>query len=215
MQYELIIFDLDGTILNTLEDLHGSIQHALTLSSFPTRSLEEVRSFVGNGIRRLVERSVPDSCCSEESEQVYLDFMAHYRIHCADHTRPYEGITEVLRRLRSSGCQTAVVSNKADSAAGKLCQTYFPDLFDFVLGEREGLPGKPDPTPIHLVLKELGVSKEKAIYIGDSEVDIATAENAGIDAFYVDWGFRSAAWLKAHGADIILSSPLEILDRLE
>ncbi|MBQ9991490.1 MAG: HAD-IA family hydrolase [Lachnospiraceae bacterium] len=214
MRYKLIIFDLDGTILDTLEDLHGSINHALSLSSFPHRSLEEVRSFVGNGIRKLVERSVPDSSSDDQLEQVYRDFISHYRLHCADHTRPYEGILEVICDIRQKGCQTAVVSNKADTEAKKLCQDYFPGLFDFVLGQRKEIPPKPDPAPINLVLNKLGISKEKALYIGDSEVDIATAVNTGIDAFYVDWGFRTASQLKAQGAEIILSSPREIIERL-
>ncbi len=211
MKYELIIFDMDGTILNTLEDLQGSLNYALTLSGFPERSLEEVRNFVGNGIGKLIERGLPDDAAASQYDKVYEDFMAHYRIHCTDLTQPYEGIPQLISRLREKGYKTAVVSNKADMAVGELCRRYFPGLFDYAVGERKGFARKPEPDLVNLVLKELDCPKEKALYIGDSEVDIATAKRAGLNAVIVDWGFRDAAFLREQGAKTIASSPEEIL----
>ncbi|MDD7026297.1 MAG: HAD-IA family hydrolase [Lachnospiraceae bacterium] len=215
MKYELIIFDMDGTILDTLEDLQSSLNHALALSGFAVRSLDEVRSFVGNGIGKLIERSLPASNLPAHFEKVYGDFMAHYTIHCTDLTRPYAGIPQLISTLRKKGCQTAVVSNKADAAVGELCRRYFPGLFDYAIGEREGLARKPEADLVNFVLKELNCPKEKTVYIGDSEVDIATAQNAGLDAIIVDWGFRDTAFLKKQGAKTIASSPEEILALLE
>ncbi|MGN0289355.1 MAG: HAD family hydrolase [Lachnospiraceae bacterium] len=215
MKYELIIFDMDGTILDTLEDLQSSLNHALALSGFAVRSLDEVRSFVGNGIGKLIERSLPASSLPAHFEKVYGDFMAHYTIHCTDLTRPYAGIPQLISTLRKKGCQTAVVSNKADAAVGELCRRYFPGLFDYAIGEREGLARKPEADLVNFVLKELNCPKEKTVYIGDSEVDIATAQNAGLDAIIVDWGFRDTAFLKKQGAKTIASSPEEILALLE
>lgn len=215
MKYELIIFDMDGTILDTLEDLQSSLNHALALSGFAVRSLDEVRSFVGNGIGKLIERSLPASSLPAHFEKVYGDFMAHYTIHCTDLTRPYAGIPQLISTLRKKGCQTAVVSNKADAAVGELCRRYFPGLFDYAIGEREGLARKPEADLVNFVLKELNCPKEKTVYIGDSEVDIATAQNAGLDAVIVDWGFRDTAFLKKQGAKTIASSPEEILALLE
>ena len=215
MKYELIIFDMDGTILDTLEDLQSSLNHALALSGFAVRSLDEVRSFVGNGIGKLIERSLPASSLPAHFEKVYGDFMAHYTIHCTDLTRPYAGIPQLINTLRKKGCQTAVVSNKADAAVGELCRRYFPGLFDYAIGEREGLARKPEADLVNFVLKELNCPKEKTVYIGDSEVDIATAQNAGLDAIIVDWGFRDTAFLKKQVAKTIASSPEEILALLE
>lgn len=215
MKYELIIFDMDGTILDTLEDLQSSLNHALALSGFAVRSLDEVRSFVGNGIGKLIERSLPASSLPAHFEKVYGDFMAHYTIHCTDLTRPYAGIPQLISTLRKKGCQTAVVSNKADAAVGQLCRRYFPGLFDYAIGECEGLARKPEADLVNFVLKELNCPKEKTVYIGDSEVDIATAQNAGLDAVIVDWGFRDTAFLKKQGAKTIASSPEEILALLE
>lgn len=215
MKYELIIFDMDGTILDTLEDLQSSLNHALALSGFAVRSLDEVRSFVGNGIGKLIERSLPASSLPAHFEKVYGDFMAHYTIHCTDLTRPYAGIPQLISTLRKKGCQTAVVSNKADAAVGELCRRYFPGLFDYAIGERKGLARKPEADLVNFVLKELNCPKEKTVYIGDSEVDIATAQNAGLDAIIVDWGFRDTAFLKKQGAKTIASSPEEILALLE
>lgn len=210
MRYELVIFDLDGTILDTLEDLYLSVNHALRENAYPERTLDEVRRFVGNGIRKLIERAVPDGCEPEQIDAVHASFTACYAEHCADHTAPYKGIEELLKDLRSAGIRTAVVSNKADYAVQSLCKEYFPGLFDAVAGEREGVRRKPAPDAVEAVLETLGIAREQAIYIGDSDVDIATAENAGIPCISVDWGFRDTAFLIDHGAKLILSAPAEV-----
>lgn len=210
MKYQLLIFDLDGTILDTLEDLCDSTNYALTINGFPARSITEVRSFVGNGIRKLIERAVPDGTDSELLDKVYVDFSQHYKAHCADKTRPYDGILELLARLKEEGYQTAVVSNKADFAVQSLCKDYFPDIFDFVVGEREGIRRKPYPDSVNEVMTRLQTVKENTLYIGDSEVDLQTAKNAGIDSVAVTWGFRDKEYLKEQGASVLVDRPVEL-----
>lgn len=209
--YELFIFDLDGTLLNTLEDLKNSVNYALQKNSQPERSLDEVRRFVGNGIRKLIERAVVPGTDLPVIDQVHKDFTEHYKIHCADNTRPYDGIIPLLVGLRTAGCKTAVVSNKADYAVSELCQQYFPDLLDYAVGERQGILKKPAPDSVYEVLRRLQVPKELAVYIGDSDVDIETAQNAGLDSIIVDWGFRDRKFLLEKGAQVIVSAPEEIL----
>lgn len=215
MQYQVFIFDLDGTILNTLEDLYLSVNAALKQSGFPERSLEEVRQFVGNGIRKLIERAVPSGTLETQISQVHQDFTEHYKIHCADHTKPYDHIPEVLQKIRSAGMKTAVVSNKADYAVQILCKDYFPDLFDAVAGEREGIRKKPAPDSVQAVLNALHLTPEQAVYIGDSDVDIETAENSGMPCISVEWGFRDMEFLIQHGAGKIISNPEELLELIQ
>lgn len=212
MPIKIMIFDLDGTILDTLEDLYLSVNDALKFNHLPERSIDEIRLFVGNGIRKLIERAVPESATEIQIQQVHQAFTEHYTIHCKDHTKPYPGIPEVLRKLRNSGYQTAVVSNKADYAVQKLCQEYFPDLFDAVAGERDGIKRKPAPDAVQAILKALHAQPEQAVYIGDSDVDILTAENAGMPCISVDWGFRNRDFLIQHGAQKIISRPDELLE---
>ena len=207
MNKQAVIFDLDGSILNTLEDLHRSVNFALNCSGLPERSLAQVRHDVGNGIRTLILRSVPDGTSDRAIAQVYGDFQRHYKLHCADLTRPYNGIPELLERIRGHGFRTAVVSNKADFAVQLLMERYFPGQFDVVLGEREGIPKKPAPEPVHTVLSLLGVKPQDAVYVGDSEVDVQTAANAGLPCVCVDWGFRSRETLLQAGAQQIVSTP--------
>lgn len=215
MNYQLIIFDLDGTVLNTLEDLYRSTDYALKQCDFPERTKDEIRQFVGNGIRKLIERAVPAQTPEEQIRQVHQVFTEYYEKHCADNTRPYDGIPEVLQKLRQSGMKTAVVSNKADYAVQILCKDYFPGMFDAVAGEREGIRRKPAPDAVQAVLQTLQISKEKAIYIGDSDVDIETAENAGMSCISVAWGFRDREFLLRHGAQKIISRPEELLHLLQ
>lgn len=210
--YRLIIFDLDGTILNTLEDLADSTSYALEKNDFPVRTMEEVRCFVGNGIRKLIERAVPEGTAQKDIDRVFSDFTRHYGEHCADKTRPYEGITALITRLREHGCLTAVVSNKADFAVQELCEQYFPNLFDFAVGEREGIRIKPAPDSVYEVLDKLKVDKWDALYVGDSEVDVKTADNAGIDQISVEWGFRKREFLQEHGAKRFVKTPEEIFE---
>ena len=160
MKYQLAIFDLDGTILDTLEDLTISLNVALEQSGYPKRSIEEVRRFVGNGIRKLMERGVPEGTPVSEIDRVHERFTVHYQAHCADHTKPYTGIPELLHALRETGIRTAVVSNKADYAVQELCEQYFPGLFDVVVGERTGIARKPAPDSVQEVLRRIGISKE-------------------------------------------------------
>ena len=212
MRYKLIVFDMDGTILDTLEDLADSVNYALQQCDLPTRSLEEVRFFVGNGIRKLIERAVPSGTTVEQTDQVHAIFTERYQAHCADKTRAYEGIPELLGELRSRGYQTAVVSNKADYAVQELCEQYFQGLFDAAVGEREGVRRKPCPDAVFTVLEKLQTDKADAVYVGDSDVDIETARNAGMDGIFVSWGFRGEAFLREHGAQVVADRPAEVLE---
>lgn len=211
MKYELIVFDMDGTILDTLEDLKNSMNHTLKLHNMPERTLDEIRSFVGNGIRKLIERSVVTGTSEHRIYEIQKDFMEYYEVHCADCTRPYDGVNDLIRELRNRGYKTAVVSNKADGAVQDLCVQYFPDLFDLAIGERPETARKPAPDMVNLALEQLHISREKAVYIGDSDVDVATARNSNLDMIAVDWGFRTREFLMEQGAETIVSKPEEIL----
>lgn len=212
MRYKLAVFDMDGTILNTLEDLADSTNYALKANGFPERTIDEVRRFVGNGIRLLIERAVPTDTDKELTDKVFDTFKEYYKTHCAVKTRPYDGIKDVLSELRKAGCLTAVVSNKADFAVQDLCKDYFDNLFDFAIGEREGIKKKPAPDSVFEVLSKLNVEKADAVYIGDSDVDFATSVNAGMDVIMVGWGFRDAEFLREKGVKRIIKQPSEILD---
>ncbi|MCD7814405.1 MAG: HAD family hydrolase [Lachnospiraceae bacterium] len=211
MGYRLAIFDLDGTILDTLDDLKNSLNFALSQSALPERSREDVRRFVGNGIRKLIERSVQPNTSSEQINQVFEDFTRHYKLHCADQTRAYEGIPEMLTALKSRGIKTAVLSNKADYAVQDLCRHYFAGQFDWVAGEKTGIRKKPMPDSVYMVLEQLKTERKDAIYIGDSEVDIQTARNANIDSILVSWGFRDKDLLYQCGAEHVIDHPQELL----
>lgn len=211
MKYKLAIFDMDGTILNTLDDLADSMNHCLRVHGLAERSLQEIRTFLGNGIHWLVECSVPDGTDAETLEKVYQTFLVYYKDHCAMETRPYEGIPEVLQSLRRAGVLTAVVSNKADYAVKILCEDYFKGMLDFSVGELEGRRRKPYPDSVNAVLERFGMAKEDAVYIGDSEVDFQTAQNAGLDVIMVGWGFRDEDFLKEQGAESVIHEPAEIL----
>ena len=215
MKYTIAIFDLDGTILNTLEDLADSTNYALKTCGYPERTRDEVRQFVGNGIRKLMERAVPEGTPVEEIDRVHETFTAHYKVHCADKTRPYDGIMELLQNLKKDGCKLAVVSNKADYGVQELCKQYFDGVFDFAVGEREGIRKKPAPDSVNEVLKTLGCSRDRAVYIGDSDVDIQTAANAQMDHIIVEWGFRDVPFLIAKGAKVLVEKPEEILEIVE
>ncbi|MBE6564058.1 MAG: HAD family hydrolase [Ruminococcaceae bacterium] len=210
MKYTLAVFDLDGTILDTLDDLANSLNHALAHHGYPTRTRTEVRRFVGNGIAKLIARGVPEGTAEEKTKQVHETFTEHYAVHCADNTKPYDGILALLRDLRTEGLKTAVLSNKADYAVQSLCEQYFPSLFDAAAGEKEGIRRKPAPDGVNAVLEAVGIDRGQAVYIGDSEVDIETAKNAGMDCIIVDWGFRDRGFLKDSGADVIVSTPDEL-----
>ncbi len=211
MRYKLVIFDMDGTILNTLEDLAYSVNYALNIEGYPLRSIDEVCCFVGNGIRKLIERSVPNGTEIQNIDKVHRRFTEYYTEHCADKTKPYDGIIELIDNLHKHGCKTAVVSNKADYAVKSLCNQYFDGKFDMAVGEQMPLYNKkPAPDLVNLVIEKLNVSACDAVYIGDSDVDIMTAANAGIECISVDWGFRSREFLIEKGAEKIVSNTSEL-----
>lgn len=212
MKYELAIFDMDGTILDTLEDLKDTLNYALSKNHYPEHSLDDVRRFVGNGIPKLIERGVPKGTDAESIVRVHKDFMDYYKVHCADKTKPYAGIEELIVELRNAGCKTAVVSNKADVAVQELCKQYFEGLFDYAVGDREGIRKKPAPDSVNEVLNYLKVERSNAVYIGDSEVDIATADNSGLDSIIVSWGFREVPFLKEQGAKVIVDKPEKVAE---
>lgn len=214
MKYSCYIFDLDGTLLYTLEDLANSVNYAMEQSHYPTHSIDEVRNMVGNGVKVLIERAVPSGTSREETLHALSIFQQHYLIHNQDTTRPYEGIMEMLNALKRAGKKVAVVSNKFDKATKALCDKYFPGLIDIAVGENEaaGIRKKPYPDMVMEVMQELGVSADESVYIGDSEVDIDTARNASLPCITVLWGFREKDFLKEKGATCFVTSPLEISD---
>lgn len=207
-----LVFDLDGTLTDTLEDLWRSTCAALEACNMPLRSIDEVRQFVGNGVHRLIERAVPQGTSDEGVERCFQAFREHYIVHCQDHTHLYPGVPELLAELRSRGVPMAVVSNKLQAGVTELEQRLFPGIFQVALGEREGVPRKPAPDMVQLALSEMGVSASDAIYIGDSEVDIATARNAGLPCVSVLWGFRDRDFLLQHGATTLIEQPRQLLD---
>ena len=212
MKYQLAIFDLDGTILNTLDDLADSLNHVLAQHNFPQHTADEVRMMVGNGILNLIKRALPNDTEQTTVETVYADFNAYYKLHSADKTKPYDRITEMLEQLKARGIKLAVVSNKADYAVQDLCVKYFGGIFDAVSGEKTGVPKKPAPDGVNNILSELGIERKNSVYIGDSDVDLQTAANAEMDCIAVNWGFRDEKLLRENGAELIVSSPDEIVE---
>lgn len=210
--YKLAVFDMDGTILDTLEDLKDSTNYALEKCGYPTRTYDEVRRFVGNGIRKLIERAVPEGLTVEQIDRVHEVFTEHYKVHCADKTKAYDGIKPLLEKLRANGVKTAVVSNKADYGVQELCKEYFDGLFDYAVGEREGIRRKPAPDSVNEALRVLGVDRSEAVYIGDSDVDFETAKNAELPCISVLWGFRDEEFLREKGATLFVHDPAEIYD---
>ncbi len=208
-----VIFDLDGTLLDTLEDLKKATNYALKVCDMPERTLEEVRRFVGNGVRNLMIRAVPDGEKNPEFERAFAIFKEYYGLHCNDATKAYDGVPQLLKELKNRGYALAIVSNKIDSAVQDLNHRYFPQV-DVAIGDRESMRRKPDPDSVYLALDELGKIREEAVYVGDSDVDLATARNAGLPCISVLWGFRDKEFLIAHGATVFAENPMEILDVL-
>ena len=216
MRYKNYICDLDGTLLNTIDDLHVSVNHALRKNGLPERSLAEVLSFVGNGQRALIERAMPsDGEAHPQFSVVYEDFRAHYAVHCDDMTRPYDGVIEMLRALKDDGCRIAVVSNKVDADVQLLMPVYFKGLVDVAVGEDEaaGIRKKPAPDAVYKAMEVLGATKEDSVFIGDSEVDYQTAVNSGLPCISVLWGFRTREFLEGFGAYDFVTDPDEIVRR--
>ncbi len=214
MSYRVALFDLDGTVLDTLDDLAVAVNHALASEGFPTRSRDEVCAFVGNGIGKLIERAVPAGSSEETVRRVLAVFKTYYAAHCAVHTKPYDGICEMLRTLRAAGIKTALISNKADFAVQSLAAQYFDGLFDVALGERAEIPRKPAPDMVEHVLKKLGATARESVFIGDSDVDVQTAQNAGTHGIFVTWGFRDEQCLRAAGATRVTHSVKSLAELL-
>lgn len=206
-KYKTYIFDLDGTLLSTLADLAASTNYALRTHHMPERSLDEVRRFVGNGVKKLMERAIPDGLNNPLFEETFATFRQHYMLHNLDTTQPYPGIMQLLEQLKAEGKNIAVVSNKFYAATRELCRHFFGDLVPVAIGEREDIRKKPAPDTVIEALRELGVDKEGAVYIGDSDVDIMTAKNSGMPCVSVLWGFRDKEFLLEHGATTLISQP--------
>lgn len=207
-KYDTIIFDLDGTLLNTLEDLADAVNVVLSNHNFPKRSLEEVRRFVGNGIRRLMELAVPEDVTGDLFEQLFEEFRVYYTEHCQMKTKAYDGVLLLLEQLKNRGIAMAIVSNKNHGAVLELNDIYFKEYISVAIGQREGIRKKPAPDTVFEALKELGKEKETALYVGDSEVDYATAVNAGMDCVLVSWGFRTEE-------ELAECEPVRFIDRAE
>ena len=210
--YKAVVFDLDGTLLYTLDDLAAAVNHALACYDYPTRTREEVRNFIGNGVRLLMQRAVGKE--DERFEEILNEFKTYYAVHCADETKPYEGVETLLKSLLAKGVKTAVLSNKSDSAVKTLADRYFPGLFIEALGENEacGIRKKPAPDALLAVMERLGVTAAETVYVGDSEVDIQTADNAGVACISVLWGFKDEVFLRENGGTVFARECKEIED---
>ena len=210
-EYDTYIFDLDGTLLDTLDDLAASTNYALRACGMGERGKEEVRWFVGNGVKKLMERAVPDGLANPRFEEALEAFRQHYLVHGLDRTAPYPEVMEMLAGLKARGKRLAVVSNKFMTATQELCRHFFGDLIEVAIGERPDIRKKPSPDTVMEAIRQLGVSRDGAVYVGDSDVDIATAANSGLPCISVVWGFRDRAFLEAHGGTTFVSHPLELL----
>lgn len=211
-----VIFDLDGTLLNTLDDLADSTNYALSKFGYPIRTIEEVRQFVGNGVAKLIERAIPDGKNNPNFEKCLSIFKENYAQNMYNKTAPYNGIIEMLSNLKSKGIKIAVVSNKFDLAVKELCKKYFEGFIDFAAGENEaqGIKKKPAPDTVLSVLNEFNFAPEDAVYVGDSDVDIMTAKNSKMPCISVTWGFRDKKFLLENGATILINAPSEIYNHL-
>ena len=211
--YNTYIFDLDGTLLDTITDLAASCNYALRTHGMPEHSVDDVRRFVGNGVRKLMERAIPNGVENPDFEATFVTFREHYMHHSLDTTQPYPGIPEVLAELKARGCRLAVVSNKMMAATVELCHHFFPKTIEVAIGEHEaeGIRKKPAPDTVFAALRELGVEKDRAVYVGDSDVDVQTAANSGLPCISVLWGFRDRDFLIQHGAKTFISAPSELL----
>lgn len=221
MLYNIFVFDLDGTLLDTLQDLANSVNYALRQHGMPEHSIDDIRRFVGNGVRLLMERAVPDGAQNPRFEAAFATFRQHYMQHSLDTTRPYDGIPELIHELKNRGCQMAVVSNKMMAATQELVHHFFPDI-PVAIGEHEaaGIRKKPAPDTVFEALRQLGIIHHPSsiihhpsdiVYVGDSDVDIETARNSGLPCISVLWGFRSRDFLLAHGATTFAEHPLDVL----
>lgn len=210
-EYNTYIFDLDGTLLDTLTDLAASCNYALLQHGMAQRTIDEVRMFVGNGVKKLMERAIPDGLANPQFNEVYQCFRQHYLKHGLDHTAPYPGVLPMLAELKRRNKKIAVVSNKFYRATQELCKHFFDQYVEVAIGEREGIKKKPAPDTVLEALAQLGVTGDNAVYIGDSDVDIATANNCQLPCISVLWGFRDKDFLLRSGATTLINTPEELL----
>ncbi|WP_315578468.1 HAD family hydrolase [Hoylesella oralis] len=211
MEYKTYIFDLDGTLLDTLHDLWVSCNYALRENGMPERTLDEVRRFVGNGVKKLMERAIPQGLDNPKFDVTYETFRKYYLVHSLDTTKPYSGIPELLANLKKHGKRIAVVSNKFYAATQELCRHFFGDYVEVAIGERENIRKKPAPDTVDEAIRQLKVSREDAVYIGDSDVDVMTARNSNMPCISVLWGFRDRDFLMQHGATTFVAAPKELM----
>ena len=212
---DTVVFDLDGTLLDTLTDLAASVNYALRVNGFPERTVKEIRQFLGNGISALMQRAVPEGVTGEACEHTFNDFRVYYLDHCLDTTKPYAGVTELLARLTEKGYCMAIVSNKLQPAVTELNERFFCQYVSVAIGESRDVRRKPAPDTVMMALKKLGRKPATAIYVGDSEVDLQTARNASLPCISVLWGFRDRDFLERHNADCLVETPSGILKVLE
>jgi phosphoglycolate phosphatase len=209
-----VIFDLDGTLLDTLEDLKEAVNFALRSEQMPECTLEQVRQYVGNGVRMLMKRAVPQGEDNPRFEEAFASFTADYKEHCLEATKPYPDVLHLLEELKAQHVRTAIVSNKLDPAVKELNDRFFPGMIETAIGETQEIARKPAPDMVNCALEELSVRPEQAVYVGDSEVDLQTAANAGLPCISVTWGFRDQGFLREHGAKTFIQTPLELLNLL-
>ena len=210
-KYDTVVFDMDGTVLNTLEDLTVSVNYVMTKFGMPTHELEEYRRYFGSGIRYALECAVPEGTPDKVIDEMLPVFKEHYDRHCLDKTGPYEGILDLMKALKEKGLKMAIVSNKIDSAVKELNERFFSEYVDVAIGEKPGIKRKPAPDTVFAALKELGSDVSGAVYIGDSEVDYQTAVNSGLPCISVLWGFREKDFLVSIGAKTFAETPADVL----
>ena len=211
-EFETYIFDLDGTLLDTLKDLTDSTNYALRHSGMPEHTIDEIRDFVGNGVKKLIERAVPDGLNNPKFEETYEHFREHYLTNSLHTTQPYPGVMDMLHTLSTHGKKMAIVSNKFYTATEELCRHFFGDYIHVAIGEREDIRRKPAPDTVLEAMRQLKADISTTVYIGDSDVDLATARNSGIPCISVLWGFRSREFLAEHGATTFVDAPSQIID---
>lgn len=210
-----IIFDMDGTVLNTLEDLTASVNYVLSKFDMPDHSEKEYKKFFGNGIKYALNCAVPEGTPKETIEKMLPLFKEHYNEHCLDRTKPYDGITDLMHRLKAKGYKMAIVSNKIDSAVKELNDRFFSEYVNIAIGEKPGIKRKPAPDTVLAALDELDSKKEEAVYVGDSEVDYQTALNSDLPCISVLWGFRDKDFMISKGATVFAETPGDVYDILQ
>ena len=215
MRYDTVIFDLDGTLLNSLDDLAASVNYALKECNYPLRTTEEVRTFIGNGVSVLMRRAIPKEATDAEHSKALEIFKNYYAHNSTNRTRPYDGVLELLGELKSKGCSLAIVSNKIDFAVKDLCKEFFDRYIDVAVGDSDDTENKPAPDMVYKALDMLGKSRDRAVYIGDTDVDLQTAQNSGMDCISVSWGYRSHNELEGYGAQMIADNPCDVLEYIK